>query len=92
MLFQAKCKLMNCYTFKDKIRVFLRSGIAYKFKCGSCNTTQYAKAKRYFKISMWQNLGVSVITGKRDKVDNDSGVKEHHLFCNHSSDFDDFPY
>ena len=24
------------------------------------------------------------------KVDNDSAINEHHLFCNHSSGFDDF--
>ena len=39
---------------------------------------------------MCGHLGVSALTGKRVKWDNDSDIKEHHLFCNHSSDFDDF--
>ena len=39
---------------------------------------------------MCEHLRVSALTGKRVKEDNDSGIKEHHLFCNHSSDFDDF--
>ena len=39
---------------------------------------------------MCEHLGVSALTGKRVKGDNDSAIKEHHLFCNHSSSFDDF--
>ena len=88
--FQSKCKLINFFTFKDKIPIFLRSGIVYKFKCGGCNATYYGKTKRYFKVRMCEHLGVSSLTGKKVKGDNNSAVKEHHLFCNHSSGFDDF--
>ena len=38
---------------------------------------------------MCEHLGVSTLTGKRMKGDNDSAIKEH-LFCNHSSGFDNF--
>ena len=38
---------------------------------------------------MCEHLVVSARTGKRMKGDNDSAVKEH-LFCNHSSGFDNF--
>ena len=34
---------------------------------------------------MCEHLGVSALPGKRVKGDNDSAIKEHHLFCNHSS-------
>ena len=78
------------FTFKDKIAVFLRSGIVYKFKCGGCNATYYSKTKRHFKVRMCEHLGVSALTGKRVKVDDDSAINEHRLFCNHSSGFDDF--
>ena len=70
--------------------VFLRSGIVYKFKCGSCNATYYGKTKRHFKVGMCEHLGVFALTGKRVKGDNDSAIKEHHLFCNNLSGFDDF--
>ena len=90
IVFQTKCKLINFFTFKDKIPVFLRSGIVYKFKCGGCNATYYGKTKRHFKIRMCERLGVSALTGKRVKGDNGSAIKEHHLFCNYSSSFDDF--
>ena len=39
---------------------------------------------------MCERLGVSALTGKRLKGDNDSAIKKYHLFCNHSSGFDDF--
>ena len=40
---------------------------------------------------MSEHLGVYALTGKRVKGDNGSSIKEHHLFCDHSSGFDDFP-
>ena len=39
---------------------------------------------------MCEHLGVSAFIGKRVKGDNDSDIKEHQLFCNRSSGFDDF--
>ena len=90
IVFQTKCKLINFFTFKDKIPVFLRSGIVYKFKCGGCNATYYGKTKRHFKIRMCEHLGASALIGKRVKGDNDPAIKEHHLFCNYLSGFDDF--
>ena len=39
---------------------------------------------------MCEHLGVSALVGKRGKGDNDSAIKEHHLFCSHSSGFDNF--
>ena len=90
IVFQSKCKLINFFTFKDKIPIFLRSGIVYKFKCGGCNATYYGKTKRHFKVRMCEHLGVSALNGKRVKGNNHSAVKEHNLFCNHSSGFDDF--
>ena len=39
---------------------------------------------------MCEDLGVSALTGKRVKGDNDFAVKEHYLFCNHSSGFNNF--
>ena len=90
IVFQSKCKLINFFAFKDEIPIFLRSGIVYKFKCDGFNATYYSRTKRHFKVRMCEHLGVSALTGKRVKGDNDSAVKEHHLFCNHSSGFDNF--
>ena len=39
---------------------------------------------------MCKHLEISVLTGKRVKGDDDSAIKEHLLFCNHTPDFEDF--
>ena len=52
IVFQTKCKLINSFAFKDRIPVFLLSGIVYKFKCGDCNATYYGKTKGHFKVRM----------------------------------------
>ena len=83
-VFQTKCKISN------KIPSFLHSGIVYKFQCGGCNATYYCKTKRHFKVRMCKHLGISALTGKRVKGDDDSAIKEHLLFCNHTSDLEDF--
>ena len=49
-----------------------------------------AKLNAIFKVRMCEHLGVFALTGKRVKGDNDFVIKEHHLFCNHSSGSDDF--
>ena len=68
----------------------LRSGIVYKFQCGSCNATFYGKTKRHFKVRLCEHLGISALTGKRVKGEDDSAIKEHRLFCSHTPDFEDF--
>ena len=39
---------------------------------------------------MCEHLEISAVTGKRVKGDEDSAVKEHLLFYNHTLDFEDF--
>ena len=46
-----------------------------------CNASYYGKTKRHFKVRMCEYLGVSALTGKRVKGDNDSAIKEHYLFA-----------
>ena len=81
IVFQSKCRLINFFTFKDKIPIFLRSGIVYNFKSGGCNATSYGKTTHHFKVRMCEHLGVSALTGKRVKEDDDCAIKEHHLFA-----------
>ena len=70
-VFQTKCKISNFFTFTDKIPSFLCSGIVYKFQSGSCNATYHGKAKLQFNIRMCEHLGISALTGKRVKGDDD---------------------
>ena len=68
---------------------FLRSGIVYKFQCGSCNATYYSKIKHHLKVRMCEHLGISRFTRKRVKRNDDSAIKEHLLFSNYTPDFED---
>ena len=72
--FQIKCKISNFCIFKDKIPSFLRSGIVYKLQCDGCNATYYAKTKLHFKVRMCEHLGISALTGKKVKDDDDSAT------------------
>ena len=49
IVFQTKFNLMNFFKFKDKVPIFLRSRIVYKFKCGGCNATYMAKLSAIIK-------------------------------------------
>ena len=46
--------------------------------------------KRHFKVRICEYLGISALTGKSIKGDDDSVIKEHLLFCNHTPHFEDF--
>ena len=89
-VFHTNCKLINFFTFRDRILVFIPSDIAFKFKGGGCNATYYGITMLYFKVRMCEQLGVSAVTGKIVKGDNNSAIKEYNLFCNHSSSLDNF--
>ena len=39
---------------------------------------------------MYEHLGTFSLTAKRVKDDDDSAIKEHLLFCNHTPDLEDF--
>ena len=39
---------------------------------------------------MCKHLAIFPLTEKRVKGDDDSAIKEHLLFCNHTTDFEDF--
>ena len=90
LVFQTKCKNSNFFSFKDKIPMFLRSGVIYKFQCGSCSTTYYGKTKHQFNVRMCEHLGILRLIEKRVKDDDGSATKEHLLFWGHTPDFEDF--
>ena len=39
IVFNSKCNLINFFTVKDKIPVFLSDGFVYKLNCGDFNAT-----------------------------------------------------
>ena len=69
----------------------LHSGLIYKYKCNGCNATYYGKTKRYFKVRICEHLGISHLTGKKVKIDNNklTAIQEDLLSCNYSLSFAD---
>ena len=61
-------------------------------KCGGCNATYYGKTKHHFKVRLCEHLGISHLTGKAAKIDNNklTAIQENFLYCNYSSSFKDF--
>ena len=85
-------RVKSFLTFKDKLPKMLLSGLAYQYKCGGCNATYYGKTKRHFKVRICEHLGISHLTDKKVKIDNNklTTIQEHVLCCNYSPSFEDF--
>ena len=85
-------RVKSFFTIKDKLPKMLLSGLVYQYKCGGCNVTYYGKTKRHFKVPICEHLGISHLTGKKVKIDNNKlmAIQEHLLCCNYSPSFEDF--
>ena len=90
VVFTSPARVKSFFTFKDN---YLRCYFQDLFtKCGGCNTTSYGKTKRHFKVRNCENVGISHLTEKKVKIDNNKlmATQEHLLCCNYSPSFEDF--
>ena len=92
IVFTSPVRVKSFFTFKDKLPKMLLSGLVYQYKCGGCNATYYGKTKRHFKVRICEHLGISHLTGKKVKIDNNKlmAIQEHLLCHNYSPSFEDF--
>ena len=67
-------------------------GLVYEYKCSDYNATYYGKTKRHFKVRICEDLGISHLTDKKIKIDNNklTAIQKHLLCCNYSPSFEDF--
>ena len=63
-----------------EINILKTSGIVYKYNYGGCNAPYYGKTERHFKVRMREHLGVSALTGKRMKGDNNSAINDSVIY------------
>ena len=70
----------------------LLSELANQYKCGGCSATYYGKTKCHFKLRICEHLGISHLTEKKVKIDNNklTAIQEHFLCCNYCPSFEDF--
>ena len=70
IVFTLAARVNFFFTVKDKLQKMLLSGLFYKYKCCGCNAICYGNTKRYFKVRIFQHLGISHLTGKKVKIVN----------------------
>ena len=92
IVFTSPVRVKSFFTFKDKLAKMLLSGLVYQYECGGCNATYYGKTKRHYKVRICKHLGISHLTEKKVKIDNNklTAIQEHLLCCNYSPSFEDF--
>ena len=92
MVFTSLVRVKSFFTFQNKLPKMLLSGLVYKYKCGGCNATYYGKTKSHSKAQICEHLGISHLTGKKIKIDNNklTAIQEHLLRIYYSSPFEDF--
>ena len=92
VVFSAKNRLSNKFTFKDKIPNCMKSAIIYKFTCSDCNATYIGKTNRHFQVRYSEHLGISKLTNKDLKYNKQSttAVRDHLRDCNHKASSENF--
>ena len=58
----------------------------------AANPSYYGKTKRHFKVRICEHLGISHLTEKKLKIDNNNltAIPEHLLCCSYSPSFEGF--
>ena len=92
IVFASPIRVKSFFTVKDKLPKMLLSGLVYKYKCGGCNATYYGKTNHHFRVWICENLGISHLTGKKVKIDNNKlmVIQEHLLCCSYYPSYEDF--
>ena len=92
IVFTSHVRVKTFFTFKVKLPKRLLSGLVYKYKCGGCNATYCGKTKRHFKVQTCEYLGISHLTEKKVRIDDNklTAIQLHLLCCNCSPSFEDF--
>ena len=90
LVFQTKFKLIIILNLKTKFLFSYLLALFIKLSVVAAMLFFYSKTTHHFKVRMSEHFGVSPLPGKMVKGDNNSVIKEHNLFYNHSSRFDNF--
>ena len=78
------------FRFKDHLSYDLVSGVVYKYRCGSCNSSYYGETDRHLKVRCGEHIGISPLTSKKIKPWKESAISDHLLICNNIPSFDEF--
>ena len=94
IIFNSQNRLGQCFRFKDKIPLYCRSLVLYKFKCSKCNLAYYGKTLRHYKVRVYEHLGTSLLTDKpytyKPNNINNTAILNHIHHCKCKASVDDF--
>ena len=78
------------FRVKDILDKKIRSDLAYRYSCNSCNATYYGKTYQHFFTKAAERVGISNLARKRVKNVKESAVSNELLQCGCTTDFDHF--
>ena len=81
VIFKSPSRLSSVFNFKDKLPLYLVSGVIYKYTCSRCNSTYVGKTKRHTHHRFAEHAGRSPLTGKLVKGQGSTTVRDHMLTC-----------
>ena len=75
---------------KNPLPFELVPGVAYKYACGTCNSTYYCEADIHLKVRSVEHIEIAHLTFKTIKPSKDSAIHNHLLNCNNIPSFEEF--
>ena len=92
IVFTSPVRVESFFAIKDKLPKMLLSGLVFQYKCAGFNATYYGKTKRHFEVRICEHLGISHVTERKVKIDNNKlmAIQQHILCCNYCPSFENF--
>ena len=66
------------------------SGVAYKYTCGRCDSSNYGETDRHLKVRYSEHINTSPLPFTKVKPSKQSAIRDHLLNCNSLPSFDEF--
>ena len=80
-IYRASTRLRSLFNFKDRIPIYLQSGVVYQFKCSRCNSAYIGETIRHTKRRFCEHMGRSPLSGKVMSRQVPSAVNNHSKVC-----------
>ena len=92
IVFKSPNRLRNGFGFKDSLPKCMDSFLLYKYTCDTCNCVYIGETKRHFLVRAYEHLGVSVLTNKESKYNENTAtaVSKHCHDHNHIPNIENF--
>ena len=80
----------SLFNHKDRLPLFMRSSVVYKYSCPLCGSVYVGSSTRTLKTRAYEHAGKSVRTERHLAHPPFSNIREHSMSCNSSVKLDDF--